>query len=549
MNPAKEGRCGNSNLQKVLFASQGKLNIVHLARINVWYGRNMCYFCCFSPELFARLDVYYYLCTHINSTSTYFMEHIIGRTSEIQQLESLATSGRAEFVALYGRRRVGKTFLINSVFEEQFAFRMTGVIDGTLEDQFTAFEDAMDDYGYEMPENPKNWMAAFVMLKNALSKVADKNEKCVIFIDELPALDEGGSNIANAVGYFWNSWASLHDNITLIICGSATSWMIDNVIDSHGGLHDRLTEEMHIHPFQLIEVEEYLDAHGFLWNRQMILQAYMVFGGIPYYLSLLNKKESVVQNIDRLFFSQDVKMRREYKRLMKTLYKNPMRYIEIIKALSKTRAGMTREQIAKELGGANNGHLGEKLENLCYCDLVRKNVVREKQIKKNGAIYQLSDFFCLFYLTFIDRAETERNYWSHHINTSEVNSWMGLAYERVCIAHVEEIKRSLRIDAISTLCYSWRSKESTPAAQIDIVIERADRIVNICEVKYSNDEYNLDKEEYTKLSRRLSTFVNETGLRHAPWLTMITTEGLAPGKYTGMIQSVIMLDDLFVRSL
>ena len=473
------------------------------------------------------------------------METIIGRQVEIKRLTSTANSPRAEFIALYGRRRVGKTFLINQMFRNQFAFKMTGVIEGSLKDQFTAFADAMNDYGFDMSEQPKDWMKAFIMLKNALKQKVNNGERCVIFIDELPALDAENSNVAGAVGYFWNNWASLYDNIIFIVCGSATSWMITNVIDSKGGLHDRITVEMPIHPFTLKETEQYLEDKQFVWNRQMILQTYMVFGGIPYYLSLLDREESLVQNVDRLFFSQDIQMRREFRRLFNTLYKNPDRYIDIIKALSKSRSGLTREEIAGVLKSANNGHLGKRLEDLVYCDLIRKNIVREKKIKRKDAIYQLCDFFSLFYLTFIDRAEIEHQYWAHHINTPEVNSWMGLTYERICMAHIGQIKHALRIDAISTLNYSWRSKTSTPAAQIDIVIERADKIVNICEVKYSHDEYNLDKEEYNKLCKRKNTFIQETSLRHTPWLTMITTEGVAQGKYSEMIQSQVKLDDLF----
>ena len=474
------------------------------------------------------------------------MERIIGRQQEIAKLNALTESNRAEFLALYGRRRVGKTFLINQAFApEQFVFKMTGVIEGSLKDQFTAFADAMDDFGYRLQAQPKDWMEAFVMLKKALKEVVATQKRCVIFIDELPAMDAENSNVAAAVGYFWNQWASQQDNIILIICGSATSWMITNVIDSKGGLHDRITEEMPIHPFSLKETEEYFEAHDFVWSRQMILQAYMTMGGIPYYLSLLDKGESAVQNIDRLFFSRDMKMRREFRRLFNTLYKNPERYVEIIKTLSKSRQGMTRSQLSEAMKVPNNGHLGGQLEDLVFCDLVRKNIVREKEIKRKDAIYQVCDFFCLFYLTFVNRAEIETNYWSHHINTSEINTWSGLVYELVCMAHIPQIKYALRIDAISTLSYSWRSKKSTPAAQIDIVIERADGIINICEVKYSQSPYELDKDEYNKIQHRKDTFIKETGLKHTPWITLITTEGVAKGKYSQMVQSQLTLDDLF----
>ena len=473
------------------------------------------------------------------------MNTIIGREQEIKKLSAAVDRVRPEFIALYGRRRVGKTFLINQMFRNQFAFKMTGVIEGTLKDQFTAFVDAMNDYGFDVPEQPKDWMQAFIMLKNALKKKVNNGEQCIVFIDELPAMDAEGSNVAGAVGYFWNNWASQYDNFVFIICGSATSWMITNVIDSKGGLHDRITVEMPIHPFTLKETEQYLEYQHFLWNRQMVLQAYMIFGGIPYYLSLLDKEESLVQNVDRLFFSQDIQMRREFRRLFNTLYKNPDKYIDIIKALNKSRKGLTREEIASELKCSNNGHLGKQLEDLVCCDLIRKNIVREKEIKRKDAIYQLCDFFSLFYLTFIERAEVEQQYWSHHINTPEVNSWMGLTYERICMAHIQQIKHSLHLDTISTLSYSWRSKTSTPAAQIDIIIERADKIVNICEVKYCQGEYNLDKDEYERINKRKNAFIQETGLRHTPWLTMITTEGVARGKYSEMIQTQVTLDDLF----
>ena len=224
---------------------------------------------------------------------------------------------------------------------------------------------------------------------------------------------------------------------------------------------------------------------------------------------------------------------------------NPEKYIDIIKALNKSRKGLTREEIASELKCSNNGHLGKQLEDLVCCDLIRKNIVREKEIKRKDAIYQLCDFFSLFYFTFIERAEVEQQYWSHHINTPEVNSWMGLTYERICMAHIQQIKHSLHLDTISTLSYSWRSKTSTPAAQIDIIIERADKIINICEVKYCQGEYNLDKDEYERIKKRKNAFIQETGLRHVPWLTMITTEGVARGKYSEMIQTQVTLDDLF----
>ena len=399
------------------------------------------------------------------------MEKIVGRIEEQKLLLSLKDSPKAEFVALYGRRRVGKTFLINQLFGSDFAFKMTGVLDGSLKDQLAAFSDSMDDFGYDMEEKPKDWMEAFKLLKRALKPRVESGAPCVIFLDELPAMDAKKSGIAKAVGYFWNSWASLFSNVTLIVCGSATSWMITNIVDSKGGLHDRITQEIHVHPFCLKETEEYFNENGFQWNRDIVLQVYMAFGGIPYYLSLLSPRESFAQNIDRLFFGPDEKMRREFKRLFATLYNRPEGYIEIVKKLCESKHGVTRKELAESLKVSNNAFLGKKLDDLVHCDLLRKIPVREKKIKKNDFVFQLADFFCIFWLTFIQKAELENNYWQHHINTPEINTWMGLSFERICMSHIQQIKKALRIDGISTINYAWRSKSSTPGAQIDLVIE------------------------------------------------------------------------------
>lgn len=473
------------------------------------------------------------------------MEKIVGRIEEQKSLLSLKNSPKAEFVALYGRRRVGKTFLINQLFGSNFAFKMTGVLDGSLKDQLAAFSDSMDDFGYDMEEKPKDWMDAFKLLKKALKPRVESGAPCIIFLDELPAMDAKKSGIAKAVGYFWNSWASLFSNVTLIVCGSATSWMITNIVDSKGGLHDRITQEIHVRPFCLKETEEYFNENGFQWNRDIVLQAYMAFGGIPYYLSLLSPRESFAQNIDRLFFGPDEKMRREFKRLFATLYNHPEGYIEIVKKLCESKHGATRQELAESLKVSNNAFLGKKLDDLVHCDLLRKISVREKKIKKNDFVFQLADFFCIFWLTFIQKAELENNYWQHHINTPEINTWMGLSFERICMSHIQQIKKALRIDGISTINYAWRSKSSTPGAQINLVIERADKIVNLCEIKYSQTPYSIAKDEYQKLLNRREAFSKETGLRHSPWITMIVSESLSQGMYSDIAQGIITKDELF----
>lgn len=473
------------------------------------------------------------------------MDKLVGREQEIRMLEEYTTSGRPEFVAIYGRRRVGKTFLVNQLFKDRLAFSMTGVLGGTKQEQMAAFVDALQDYSGSSIATPATWMDAFRQLKLYLKTKVQQTGRCIVFLDELPAIDTQRSGFVRALGYFWNSWASLQDNLTLIVCGSATSWMIRNIINDKGGLHDRITHEMHLHPFTLHEVDLYLKSRGFVWDRLSVLHAYMALGGVPYYLSLLHHDESFAANIDRLFFGREEELRREFARLYSTLFKSPEAYMAIVRALSKVRHGLTRDELCKALGVESSGDMSRKLDDLVNCDILRKYVVRDKKISDRSAIYQLMDFYSLFYLTFVNRAEAEDNYWTNHIDTPEVNTWLGLCFERVGMAHVASVKRALGIDRISTKFYSWRSKQANPKAQIDMVLERADGIANMCEMKYSAGEFTLSHDEDMRVRNRVSAFRSETGFKGAIWPTLVTTFGLHHGAHSATFVSTITLDDLF----
>lgn len=469
---------------------------------------------------------------------------IVGRKKELSLINQYFNSGKAEFIAVYGRRRVGKTFLIRQHFRNQFAFDMTGIMEGTKSEQMTAFHTALKTYGYTGKRNT-NWIDAFFALRQVLESRIEEGKRCVIFIDELPCLDTPKAGFVNALGHFWNNWANWQSEIMLIVCGSATSWMVRNVIDNHGGLHDRITHEIHLHPFTLTETEEFFKLNGFSWNRLSIMQTYMAIGGIPYYMSLFERTDSPATGLDRLFFSGNAELKKEYRRLFSSLFKNPHPYLEIITLLSKHPKGMTREEISTELKTSNNGKLGEMLTDLIYCDFLQKNNVREKRIKSNSAIYQLIDFYTIFYNTFANKNIMEEHFWTRNINTPEINIWYGLAFERVCKAHIEKIKTALGIASVSTEYYSWRSNLIEKGAQIDIIIDRADNTINLCEVKYSENLYSLDKEEYMKIQNRISVFKEATNTRSNIIPTMITTFGMKEGTYSDQIIAKINMEDLF----
>lgn len=470
----------------------------------------------------------------------------IGREAEIQQLQDIYNSGRAEFVTVYGRRRVGKTCLIQHFFNGCFSFSTTGIIGGSKSEQMYSFTSALIHAGYA-GGRPRSWLEAFDALKTVVDQQPTA-KRHVIYIDELPCFDTPKSGFVNALGYFWNTWASLRSDVVLIVCGSATSWMIEHIIDNHGGLHNRSTHTIYLRQFHLAETEAYLKSRGINWTRQMVTEAYMMLGGIPYYLGLLSRRESLAQNIDRIYFHRNGELRLEYRRLYASLFNSPEPYVRIVELLGKNKRGMTRKEIATALNVSSSGTLSRQLENLEYCDIIRRYVTKRKgKMKNNDAYYQLIDLFTFFHLSFSQKLTTS-DYWEQHLNTPVVNTWLGLAFERVCMVHIDQVRQALGISRIGVEYYSWRST-TPPHAQIDMIIERADHFIHLCEMKYTNSEYSISAEDDRKMRDCAEAFVRETHSRCGILPTWITSYGLHANMYSVEVTERVVLDDLFYRIL
>ena len=473
------------------------------------------------------------------------MANIIGRKEEQYLLNQYIESGKPEFVVVFGRRRVGKTFLIREYFNKQFTFYFTGVEGVEKQQLLENFNTALKKYGKRQYPLVGSWFKAFEQLIHLLEKSKTKGRK-VIFIDELPWLDTPRSNFIRALEYFWNSWASANPDIMLIVCGSATSWMINKLINSRGGLHNRVTRQISIEPFTLKECEDFLNQHQIVFNRYQIIACYMIMGGIPYYLEQLNKSLGLPQNIDNLFFKENSILRKEFTKLYASLFQYSDRYVKIVEALGQKRKGLTREEIIDASGFTDGGTLSKMLEELEQCNFIRSYNAYEKKSKER--LYQLIDFYSLFYLNFVKNAKrNDKHYWTGLVGNAKHRAWSGYAFEQVCMQHSEQIRKKLGISGVVTFSASWRSKKSEPAAEIDLLIDRNDQIINLCEMKYSENEFIIDKKQDENLRNKKSAFISETKTRKAVHITMVTTYGVKRNEYWGNIQSEVTMNDLFAE--
>jgi AAA+ ATPase superfamily predicted ATPase len=477
------------------------------------------------------------------------MSEIIGRIAEIQRLTEYVKSDKAEFLTIFGRRRVGKTFLIKQFFKEKFAFYLSGAENATRQEQLFNFSTAINKYSGSNYPMVESWQQAFVQLENYLDSIKNKGRK-VIFIDEISWLDGQKSGFLSAFEYFWNTYASSKKEIFLVVCGSATSWLTKKILKNKGGLHGRVTRQIHLQPFTLKETETFLKAKQIKFTRLQILECYMIFGGIPYYLEQLEKQFSLDQNVDNLFFRKGGILRDEYSKIYSSLFKSPEKHMKVIETLSQKRKGMLREEIVKLSKISDGGGLTNILNELEECGFIMINT--NFSTPKNNKFFQLTDFYSLFYTHFIQgKTITDKNYWTNTINTPFRNSWAGYSFEILCVSHIDQIRRKLGVSGVITHTYSWYNRNAETDGdnvQIDLILDRADNVINICEIKFSRKEYTITKDYDKKLQNKVWTFAEESKTNKAIHLTMITTNGIKRNAYWNNLQSEVTMDDLFESS-
>jgi uncharacterized protein len=470
---------------------------------------------------------------------------MIGRQEEIAVLQTLEQADKSAFVAVYGRRRVGKTYLIRTVFENKMVFQLTGLARTKIGKQLANFHAALVKNFPQYEEKPmaNDWFQAFLQLESALE--SSTAAKKIVFLDELPWLDSRNSGFISALEHFWNSWASARRDVLLIVCGSAASWMINNLINNHGGLHNRVTHQMPLDPFTLAECEAFFKSKSATYDRYQLLQLYMVLGGIPFYLDMVETAQSAAQNINRLCFTPKGGLRKEFDNLYASLFRNADKHVAVIEALAKKAQGMEREDLIKAANLVNNGNSSKILKELEESNFIRRYNTFGKNSR--NALYQLTDFYSLFYLKFVKaNSVLDADFWLSSLDNPEVRAWSGYAFEQVCLSHLPAIKKALGISGIQTISSAWVGSYDNQKAQIDLVIDRRDHVITICEMKFSINPFIIEKKYADDLRTKIAIFKQSTGTSKAIFLTFVTTFGLIQNEHSmSLVQSSLTMDVLF----
>jgi hypothetical protein len=471
---------------------------------------------------------------------------MVGRKTEIGTMKRLMNSGRSEFLAVTGRRRVGKTFLIDQVLKPKYCFSMTGIQKASQKKQLVNFGVKLREYsGDKTLGYQQSWQLAFLEFK-AYLQTLNKGDKHVIFIDELPWVATPRSGFVQMLAHLWNDYLSKESHFLLVVCGSATSWIAKNVINDPGGLHNRLTEIIHLPPFNLSETHKLLDNNGIKLSDQEIAKVYMALGGIPHYLNNIKRGESSPVAIERICFSPTGLLRNEYENLYKALFKNAEFYQQIISVLAKHPNGMPNDQILKKLGIKGSGTYHRAIKDLIASDFIMETHPYGR--KKRGTFYRLIDEFSVFYHRFI---APNRNYssgiWQQLAASQPYKVWTGYAFESICMRHIDQIKRALGIGSVSTDISSIYvpASDQMNGFQIDLLIDRRDDCINLCEIKFHSGPFTITKEMYHRLIQKRQRFIEYAGIRKQVIYTFITNHGVVQNEYAlEIVDAEITLGDI-----
>ncbi len=470
---------------------------------------------------------------------------MVGRQQQTQQINELINSPKSEFIGVLGRRRVGKTFLIDSVLGEYFCFQMTGIQDQSTAEQLENFNRKLFLYSKAAYQStaPKNWGEAFFQLRMYLDTLP-KKKKQVIFLDELPWISTSNSGFLQQLAHLWNDYLSKHQHFILVVCGSASSWIKKHITNDKGGLHNRLTATIHLEPFTLAETKAFLYAKNIKLTHQEIAKIYMAMGGIPYYLDDIKRGETATKAIERMCFEENGRLTNEYNNLYKALFYNATHHELIVSALAGSQKGMLRSEILAKTKIQDGGPFTRAMIDLLDCGFV--GTLSQFGQKKREEVYRLRDEYTAFYHRFIKlQKRYESGMWALQASSQNYKIWLGYAFELLVHRHIDKVRSKLGISGIYSEIATLYQNETLPM-QIDLLINRKDNAVNFCEIKHYESGFVFDKKKHKEITQKLQLFKQILGKRKQVFYTFISNQEAVQNEYSlELIDNVVLLDDLF----
>ena len=331
--------------------------------------------------------------------------------------------------------------------------------------------------------------------------------------------------------------------------------MIKHILTDTGGLHGRVTKRIHLQPFNLGQTEEFLRARDIRLAKKEIIELYMAVGGVAKYLTYVNPGKSSAQIINDICFNSSGDLYNEFEFLYRSLFDNYLYHIKIIRALASSSSGLTKNELLVAAGLSSGGRSSQFIQELVESDFIVYSVPFGK--KSSNGKYILVDEYSLFYLRWIESvtkqgsSRVDEHYWLKQKTSAAWIAWSGYAFEAICQKHYLQIKKALGIGAVSTAISSWHHRSSTgeKGAQIDLVIDRADACINLCEIKFHKNEFTITKEYFNQLAYKKELFQKITKTRKTVFMTLITCSGVLKNEYyrQAVDGGDITTDELFVH--
>jgi uncharacterized protein len=472
---------------------------------------------------------------------------MVGRIEELAQLKAFLNSNKSEFITILGRRRIGKTYLIDQAYEHNMCFAVTGIQDEKKKEQLENFNRKLyfTNKNNYMPITLKNWGEAFFQLRLYLETLP-KNKKQVIFLDELPWISTAKSGFLQQLAHLWNDYLSKQKHFILIVCGSASSWIKKNIINDKGGLHNRVTCSINLSPFTLKETKDFFESKKIKFTHNQIAQVYMALGGIPFYLNHFKKGESVPQALERICFADNGPLRNEYSNLYKALFKEASNHEKIVAALATSQKGMLRSEIIAKSKVRDGGPFNRAMDELLACGFI--GTLSQFGTIKREEVYRMQDEFSIFYHRFIKKSTKYiPGNWQQQMNMQSFKISQGYLFELLIYRHIELLRKKLRIR--NTYCeYStfYYNVPNTSGLQIDLLIDRNDSVINYCEIKYYTEAIEITKKMYENINSKIEYFKEISKSKKNIQYSLITNLPIKENNYSKeIIDNKVNLDEFF----